>query len=62
LASLTTVRDFSISAGLDASTETPGRTPPDVSRTEPAIAVVSAWAKAGRGQNANQMKALTTHV
>src|SRR5262245_39052815 len=33
----TTVRTFSISAGLDASTVTPGRTPPEVSCTTPAM-------------------------
>ncbi len=33
----TTVRTFSISAGLDASTVTPGRTAPEVSFTTPAI-------------------------
>ena len=31
--SVTDVRDRSMSAGLDASTVTPGRTPPDASRT-----------------------------
>src|SRR5262245_47667677 len=36
--SVTTVRDFSMSAGLDASTLTPGRIAPDVSRTMPATA------------------------
>src|SRR5439155_14553220 len=39
-ASLTTVRTFSISAGLAASTVTPGRTAPVVSLTTPAIAPV----------------------
>src|SRR5262249_8499482 len=38
--SVTTVRVFSMSAGLDASTVTPGSTAPDVSRTTPAIALV----------------------
>ena len=33
----TTVRTFSISAGLAASTVTPGSTAPDVSRTDPAM-------------------------
>src|SRR5690242_4239768 len=36
VASVTALRVFSISAGLDASTVTPGSTPPDVSRTVPA--------------------------
>src|SRR6266852_6776108 len=35
--SVTTVRAFSIRAGLAASTVTPGSTPPDVSLTTPAI-------------------------
>jgi hypothetical protein len=40
------VRDFSISAGLDASTVTPGITPPEVSRTTPAMLDVCADASA----------------
>src|SRR5437588_11392375 len=45
--SLTTVRAFSIRAGLAASTVTPGKTAPDASLTTPAMpdAVVS-WAHA----------------
>src|SRR5262245_15481161 len=39
-ASVTTVRIFSMSAGLDASTVTPGSTAPDVSRTTPEMALV----------------------
>src|SRR5688572_23642588 len=35
--SVTAVRTFSISAGLAASTETPGSTAPELSRTVPAI-------------------------
>src|SRR5689334_1675105 len=35
--SVTTVRVFSINAGLDASTVTPGRTAPEPSRTTPAM-------------------------
>src|SRR5262245_64300723 len=35
VASVTTVRVFSMSAGLDASTVTPGSTPPEASRTVP---------------------------
>src|SRR5262245_47812346 len=46
LASVTTVRTFSISAGLDASTVTPGSTAPDVSLTMPAI-VACAYATTG---------------
>jgi hypothetical protein len=33
-------------AGLDASTVTPGKTPPDASRTTP---VIDAWANAAAG-------------
>ena len=36
LSSVTLARTFVISAGLDASTVTPGSTPPDESRTAPA--------------------------
>src|SRR5712691_1206072 len=36
-ASVTALRTFSINAGLDASTVTPGSTPPDTSLTVPAI-------------------------
>src|SRR5688572_25117807 len=43
LPSVVAVRTFSISAGLDASTVTPGSTAPDVSRTVP---VMDACAKA----------------
>src|SRR5215467_705448 len=42
------VRTFSISAGLETSTVTPGSTPIEVSRTTPAI---EAWAKAIAGTN-----------
>src|SRR5688572_33229416 len=42
--SVTTVRDFSMSAGLDASTVTPGMMAPDVSLTMPATA---GWENAG---------------
>src|SRR5918993_268920 len=38
----TTVRIFSISAGLAASTVTPGRTAPEVSLTTPAIPLAAA--------------------
>src|SRR5262252_1946612 len=42
--SVTTVRDFSMSTGLDASTLTPGITAPEASLTMPAIA---GWDNAG---------------
>src|SRR2546425_11947165 len=45
-ASVTTLRTFSMSAGLLASTITPGSTAPDVSRTTPAMALC-AWAMLG---------------
>src|SRR5688572_33440686 len=48
LASVTTVRTFSISAGLEASTVAPGSTACDVSLTMPAI---DAWAKTAVGHN-----------
>ena len=41
LASVTTDRTFSISAGLAASTVAPGNTPPEASLTTP---VIAAWA------------------
>ena len=44
--SLTAVRTFSMSAGLVASTVTPGNAAPEVSRVEPAI---DAWAHADEG-------------
>src|SRR5688572_16489075 len=46
--SLTTVRVFSMSAGLDASTVTPGSTAADGSRTTPAIV---AWANTRLGSS-----------
>src|SRR5262245_406699 len=49
--SVTTVRTFSMSAGLDASTVTPGRTSPDVSLTTP---VMLAWARAGTENRVEQ--------
>ena len=49
--SVTTVRTFSMSAGLAASTVTPGSTAPDASRTTPAI---DAWAKRGGGSQNQQ--------
>src|SRR6185436_5857696 len=47
--SVTADRERSISAGLDASTVTPGSTAPEESRTTPAIAVCP-WAKRSREQ------------
>src|SRR5438128_2050471 len=46
-----TERTLSMSAGLAASTVTPGITAPEVSRTTPAIFPVSAWAHAVAGNS-----------
>jgi hypothetical protein len=51
--SVTAERTFSMSAGLDASTVTPGSTAPDVSRTLP---VIVAWAAAVDGRTASVTK------
>src|SRR5689334_8088511 len=51
LPSVTTDRTFSMRAGLDASTVTPGRTAPEVSRTTPEIEAC-ANATAGARQSA----------
>src|SRR5215831_5864211 len=48
--SVTTVRDFSMSTGLAASTLTPGSTAPDASLTRPAIA---GWENAGTERSNN---------
>src|SRR5438045_1837192 len=53
--SLTTVRAFSISAGLDASTETPGSTAPEASFTMPEIL---ACASTVAGESAAQTKTI----
>jgi hypothetical protein len=47
LPSETAVRTFSMSAGLEASTVTPGSTAPEVSLIEPAM---TAWANAAAGR------------
>src|SRR4029450_150596 len=52
--SVTAVRTFSISSGLDASTVTPGRTAPDASLTTP---VIEAWAKRAVGMARRQANA-----
>jgi hypothetical protein len=48
--------DFSMSAGLDASTVTPGKTAPDVSFTTPDI---DAWANATAGSKARHRNVTT---
>src|SRR4030095_2938553 len=50
--SVTTLRAFSMRAGLEASTVTPGSTAPDVSLTTPAMPLADAcWADAMFGTN-----------
>ena len=51
LPSVTTLRTFSISAGLAASTVTPGRTAPDESRATPSM---DACANAAAGASGDQ--------
>src|SRR2546422_11727036 len=53
-------RTFSISAGLAASTVTPGRTAPDVSLTVPAMVLV--WADATTGNNARHAAAMNNRA
>src|SRR5688500_3228927 len=53
--SVTAVRTFSIRAGLDASTVTPGSTPPDWSLTVP-VRVPCANVRDGRGTAAIRIK------
>src|SRR6185503_1723227 len=50
--SVAATRTFSMSAGLAASTVTPGSTAPDASLTTPAI---DAWANAATGRTNNQV-------
>src|SRR5579862_6600726 len=51
---VTASRTFSMSAGLDTSTFTPGMTAPDLSLTTPAIdPVVNAWPNNGLAPAAN---------
>jgi hypothetical protein len=52
----TAVRTFSMSAGLVASTVTPGTAAPDVSRVEPAI---DAWANAEAGSKVDAVRKIT---
>ena len=57
--SVTAVRGFSMSAGLLASTRTPGNAAPDESVTEPAIA---AWPNAVTGAPAIQARRTSTLI
>jgi hypothetical protein len=59
VSSLTTVRTFSIRTGLEASTVTPGNTPPDVSRATP---VMAAWAKTVVGRRHASSAAKERHI
>src|SRR2546423_8715814 len=59
--SVTAVRTFSISAGLDASTVTPGSTPPDRSLTVPAI-VACAYAVVETNADTNTPAATFTNL
>src|SRR5436190_11965774 len=52
-ASVVTLRTFSIRAGLDASTVTPGSTAPDVSFTTPAIPLCASEAAGTSARNAS---------
>src|SRR3977135_3638559 len=57
--SVTTLRTFSMSAGLEASTVTPGRTAPELSLTTPAIPLaVACCADAARGSSSAHMIAV----
>src|SRR5207244_7479556 len=54
---LTALRTLSISAGLEASTVTPGRTAPELSLTTPAIPLaVACCADAARGSSSAHMR------
>src|SRR5688572_21532331 len=57
--SVTSVRIFSIRAGLAASTVTPGSTAPDVSLTVP---VNEAWANANAGSRTTHASTHTTRA
>ena len=59
--SVKAVRVFSMSAGLEASTATPGSTAPLESRTTPAICAFCATARDGTSVNASN-KTTETHV
>src|SRR5947207_3137016 len=63
LSSVVTVRVRSMSAGLDASTVTPGSTPPDASRTTPAMLPLSAvCARTGVGARAEHTRKRTPRI
>src|SRR5207249_4975965 len=57
--SVTTLRVFSINAGLDASTVTPGSTAPDASLTMPAMEVGVCWAHDTDAASTHTAKVLT---
>jgi hypothetical protein len=58
VSSVTAVRTFSMSAGLAASTVTPGSTPPELSRTTPATDAW-AWAMEGMSRHSSQSAAVS---
>ena len=61
--SVTTVRTFSMSAGLAASTVTPGRTAPDASLTTPVMDDwASVWADAAMGNSAAHASTATAPI
>ena len=60
--SVTADRTLSISAGLAASTVTPGSTAPDASLTTPAMALVCADATAGSDRSSAATKMIRANV
>src|SRR5205814_1062305 len=62
LLSVTADRTFSISAGLDASTVTPGRTAPEVSLTVPAMPLVCADAVTGSSRTTTAPQMIRANV
>jgi hypothetical protein len=59
---VTALRVFSMSAGLEASTVTPGRTAPLVSRTVPEMALACAQVTTGSMKIANTLAQATAVV
>jgi hypothetical protein len=57
VSSVVAVRTFSINAGLDASTVTPGKTAPDVSLTTPVMDDCCADVMAGRSTRSSETNA-----
>src|SRR5437667_54140 len=59
---VTTVRDFSMSSGLDASTATPGSTAPLVSVTNPAIVLCAAVVRGSTERTVAKTAILTSET